>query len=250
MCEPLVSIITVCFNSEATIKRTIESVFNQSYTNIEYIVIDGASNDRTLDILNDCEDRFCGRMKVISEPDKGIYDAMNKGIRMAKGDIIGIVNSDDFYELDAVENIVFSYKKNNIPEECEIYYGFQRDLLRGEEIDVVFYHHRNLRKICINHPTCFVTSNVYKKYGLFDLKYKSSADYEFLLRMYLDSNVKFIPIYKIISNFEIGGTSLSGLAASETADILYKRNLISKKEYFIRKLWAKMYRFKRAIIMR
>lgn len=247
MADVKVSIITVCFNSESTIARTVESVLRQTYGNIEYIIVDGGSVDKTLSIIRSYEKQFNGRMKIISESDNGIYDAMNKGILMASGDIIGMVNSDDYYEKNTVENVINFYQNDNAHV---IFYGFQRDLLRGKEIDVVFYHHRNLRKININHPTCFVTSDVYKDYGMYDIRYKSSADYEFLLRMYLSGKVKFVPIYKILSNFELGGTSLSGLSVSETADILRSKHLISRKEYLLRKLWAKAYRWKQTIIMR
>lgn len=92
----LFSIITVCFNSEKIIERTIKSVLEQSYQDYEYILVDGASSDRTLEIIHQYEPLFQGKMKLISEPDKGIYDAMNKGIRVASGELIGIVNSDDY----------------------------------------------------------------------------------------------------------------------------------------------------------
>ena len=98
----LVTVITPCFNSEKTIRKTIESVLNQTYHNIEYLIIDGASTDKTVEIAKSYEQAFGGRMKIYSEPDKGIYDAMNKGIRLAGGELVGIVNSDDYYETDAV----------------------------------------------------------------------------------------------------------------------------------------------------
>ena len=101
-----VSIITVCYNSAATIRRTIESVLRQTYQNIEYIIVDGASKDETLSIIEEYRDALGQRLRLVSEPDQGIYDAMNKGIRMAEGTLIGILNSDDFYEPMAVEHIV------------------------------------------------------------------------------------------------------------------------------------------------
>ena len=100
-----VTIITVCYNSEKTIRKTMESVLEQTYTNIEYIVIDGQSLDTTMQIVKEIAPLFGEWIKIISEPDKGIYDAMNKGIKLAKGELIGIINSDDFYEKDAVEKI-------------------------------------------------------------------------------------------------------------------------------------------------
>ena len=248
MSNPLVSIITVCYNSEATVSRTIESVLKQTYSNIEYIIVDGASKDGTMDIINSYKKR-AKSMKIISEPDRGIYDAMNKGIRMSSGEIIGIVNSDDYYESDAVECIVKKYLEFENRKRL-IIYGYERNMLRGEEVEVVFYHHRNLEKKNINHPTCFVTRNTYDYLGLFDLKYKSAADYDFLLRAYFDKSILFIPIEKIISNFELGGTSLSGLGLAEQAEILYRRRLINRREFIIRKIWARLFFIKKSIVMR
>lgn len=117
-----VSVITPCFNSEKTIQKTLESVLNQTYNNYEYIIIDGKSTDKTLQIIEKYKPLFGEKIQVYSEPDKGIYDAMNKGIMKASGDIIGIVNSDDYYELDALENMV-----NEVPDDKYfILYGFQR----------------------------------------------------------------------------------------------------------------------------
>ena len=101
-----ISIITPCLNSAKTIRQTIESVLNQTYHNIEYIIVDGASMDGTLEIIQEYEPQFQGRLHYVSEPDHGIYDAMNKGIRMSHGNVIGIINSDDYYEQDAVEKMV------------------------------------------------------------------------------------------------------------------------------------------------
>ena len=111
---PFVTIVTVCYNSESTIRKTIESVLRQTYTNIEYVVIDGNSQDKTLDIIREYQECFKGRMKLVSEPDEGIYDAMNKGIRLAEGELIGILNSDDHYEENAVEEIVKAWDRKGM----------------------------------------------------------------------------------------------------------------------------------------
>lgn len=110
--KPFFSIITISFNSEKTIERTINSVLAQTCKNYEYIVVDGNSKDATLDIIKKYEPMFEGRMSWKSEPDKGIYDAMNKGIRRSKGDIIGIVNSDDWLEPNALENVWNAFEEN------------------------------------------------------------------------------------------------------------------------------------------
>lgn len=222
-----VTVITPCYNSEKTIKDTIESVLNQTYKNIEYIIVDGGSNDKTLEIINGYKSLFEGRMKVISEKDDGIYDAMNKGIVSATGDVIGIVNSDDFYELNAVEIMVGALTD----EKYQILYGFQRCLENRKEIRVVIFNHNNLKNQMITHPTCFVTRNVYLSYGLFDCTYRSSADYEFMLRMSAKSNVEFIPVYEIISNFELGGMSSTATGELETAKLKLNYKVINKFQY-------------------
>lgn len=228
--EVLVSVITVCYNSEMTMEDTIKSVLQQTYQNIEYIIIDGGSKDRTLDILKQYEPAFRGRMKITSEPDQGIYDAMNKGIRKARGELIGILNSDDFYEPDAVETMVQAYRENKT--DYMILYGFQRNLkhirLQDEEISVVLYHHDYLKQQMITHPTCFVSRQVYEKYGVFNTDYQSSADYEFMLRVQAAGGVTFLPVYKIITNFRTGGMSSGEKGYRETARLRYQYGAISK----------------------
>lgn len=223
---PKFSIITVCFNSSKTIERTIKSVLNQTFSDYEYIIIDGKSTDSTMNIVKKYEPKFHGRMKWISEPDKGIYDAMNKGIKMSTGDIIGIVNSDDFYCLDALENMVAE-----IPhEKYFILYGYQRCITNGLEDKIVIYHHRNLDKQMITHPTCFVSRYTYADFGTYDMSYKSSADYEFMLRVFHSGKVLFKPVYKVISNFESGGMSSTQVGVRETVHIRQKYGIISRKE--------------------
>lgn len=231
----LVTIITVCFNSESSISDTIESVLSQTYKNIEYIIVDGKSTDRTLEIIKRYEPKFEGRMRIISEPDSGIYDAMNKGIRKASGTLIGILNSDDYYETNAVEHMVHKYQAKMVDEMGGnsripqlILYGFQRNLLDNKEMSVVLYHHENLKNQMITHPTCFVTRTVYEKQGVFDLQYQSSADYEYMLRVQETGEVIFQPVYHIITNFRMGGMSSGERGYRETARIQYRYGGISK----------------------
>ena len=230
--NPRISIITVCFNSAATIERTIESVLKQTYQNYEYIIVDGKSTDNTLDIVRKYEPYFNGKMKVVSEPDKGIYDAMNKGIRLATGELIGIINSDDYYELDALESILGSF----FDDKYVVLYGLQRTLRNGREINVVLYHHSNIDNQMITHPTCFISKQVYEDYGLYSIKYKSSADYEFMLRLIHDTDVVFRPVYKIITNFELGGMSSSETGYRETLALLKRYGSISNKQYYVKLL--------------
>ncbi len=225
----LFSIITVCYNSEKTIERTIKSVLNQTENDYEYIIVDGGSTDKTLDIVKSYKEVFNGKLRYISEKDNGIYDAMNKGIVMAKGELIGLINSDDYYEPDALENIKKEYEK--LVEEKKkhlVMYGFMRTVNDGKEIAIEFYHHENMNNQIILHPTCFVSGNTYKDLGRFDTKYRSAADFDFMMRLYHKSDTVFVPIYKVISNFEKGGMSGSSIGQKEVAKIKYEYGLIPK----------------------
>lgn len=206
-----VSIITVCYNSEKTIERTIKSVLDQTYKRIEYLIIDGASTDDTLIIIDKYKDTFGDRLKVVSEKDEGIYYAMNKGIGLATGELIGIINSDDWYEQDAVENIVKAYEENhNNP--CTIYYGKTGMICDGKLLRIEQPSHEELEEQMISHPSCFVTAKTYKEYGVFDTKYTSVADYDLMLRYIRSNKVSFIPVDKHIANFALGGMSSTGKA--------------------------------------
>lgn len=184
-----ISIITVTYNSQETLADTIESVLAQSYEDIEYIIVDGGSQDGTLAIIQAYESRFEGRMKWISEPDRGIYDAMNKGIPMATGDVIGILNSDDFYlSSDVLSQIATAFEK----EPC----------LEGVHTNLYYVNQNNPQKIVRHwissefkagsfakgwhpaHPTLYLRKEVYDKYGLFDVDFKLAADFELMLRLF------------------------------------------------------------------
>lgn len=221
-----VSIITVCYNSEKTIRKTIESVLKQTYSNIEYIVVDGKSTDSTLKIVKEYIPLFSKankQIKVVSEKDSGIYDAMNKGIRLSSGEIIGIINSDDFYEEDAVDSIIGVWNKNGM----QIVHGLMRTLRKGREHSVILNSADFLYEKMIQHPSCFVTRDVYNEIGLFDTHYKSIADYDFMLRAYNSEKVIFTPVYRIIANFNEGGMSESYVAQLEKVKFLRKNKKIS-----------------------
>jgi glycosyltransferase involved in cell wall biosynthesis len=198
---PLVSIITVVYNGEYTIERTIKSVINQTYKNIEYIIIDGKSSDNTMKIIDQYSFFIT---KIISEKDGGIADAMNKGIENATGSLIGIINADDWFENNAIDLIVNASLNN---KNC-ILHGS----LRVYDSENSFYISKaperpNLKKgMEINHPTVFVPSFIYKKFGNFDTRYKIVFDWELILRFYL-KGIVFIPISNVIANFSIGGVS-------------------------------------------
>lgn len=228
-----VSIITVCFNSEKTISKTIESVINQTYDNYEYIIVDGNSTDNTLSIVEKYSSHIRDLL-VISEPDNGIYDAMNKGIDRARGEIISIINSDDWLEKDAVERVVDEYIRIGKPCLAVIYGALRvvdKDVTRYE----VFYNHKFIPAQMIGHPSSFVTKNVYERYGKFDTKFKLSADYDLFLRLYeeeLDTNsIIFYPLSKVLANFSIGGASCSIESSIDHERVLLKHGLIDNKTY-------------------
>ena len=227
MQEILVSVLTPCYNSAKTIEKTLECIEKQTYQNIEYIIVDGGSTDDTLKIIEQHRSRLPKRFTLISEKDNGIYDAMNKGIGLASGELIGIVNSDDWYEADTIEQIVKHYQGNP----CEVVYGMQRTFLNGKEKATFIYHHDFLPEQMITHPTCFVTKEAYQELGVFDLKYRSAADYDLMLRFWESKKVVFTPVYRVLSNFQLGGMSSSQVGVRENATIRYERGFMSKKKY-------------------
>lgn len=235
MSNVLISVVTPCFNSEKTIEKTLQSVLNQTYQNYEYIIIDGKSTDNTLNIIEQYKEKFGDKLKVVSEKDDGIYDAMNKGIGLATGKLVGIVNSDDFYEQDALENIIQEY--NN--EEFAVIYGMMRILSQGKEKSVLINNHEFLKEGMITHPTSFVTKALYTCLGGYSLEYKVAADYEFMLRASQNKDVVFKPVYKIISNFATGGLSTTTfISRRERAELWYKYGAISKKKYLVEKTYV------------
>lgn len=224
-----VTIITVCYNSELTIKRTIKSVLNQTYKNIEYIIVDGKSQDNTLHIVKKYEPLFGGRMKIISETDSGIYDAMNKGIRRATGKLIGIINSDDFYENDAVEKIVKHYTNENYL----ILYGMVRVIEDEKESAIHFFSHDFLRKRMIAHPACFITKAIYSEIQLYDTKYVSAADFDFMLKLYGNNLVKFRPVYEVIANHRPDGISNTVKGNIDALKVRKNHGLIPLSSYWM-----------------
>ena len=207
-----ISIITVCYNSAKTIAETIESVLSQDYPNIEYIVVDGKSTDGTQDIVKSFGSKIS---KFVSEPDKGLYDAMNKGIGLATGDIIGIINSDDIY----ANNKVFSRVVQTITEKNvdivygDLYYfksGFPDRALRYYR-GGVFSLSRVSYGLMPPHPTFFIKRTVYEKFGRFDTRYTLSADFDLILRFLGLHKVPFEYIPDILVKMRTGGKSTSSL---------------------------------------
>lgn len=211
-----VSIITVCFNSDRTIRDTLDSVRSQNYANIEHIIVDGDSSDSTMDIVAEYR-KWLG--PIVSESDRGLYDAMNKGIGMATGDIIGILNSDDFYESDDVIEVVATAFLSDP----------SLDMLFG---DVVFVDPPNLETVTRYyraghfrpwklrfgwmppHPATFVTKAVYENHGKYRLDMKISADYEMFVRWLSKAKLKYRWVDRVIVRMRAGGVSTGGLKSS------------------------------------
>jgi len=226
---PLITVVTVVRNGEKTLEETILSVINQTYKNVEYIIVDGASTDGTLDIIKKYEDKID---YWISEPDDGIYDAMNKGIDLATGEYIAMLNSDDWYEHDACETVVKKIKE----VKADVYYGMMRviDKQNNKFIYVYAYTDQILYQYMIAHPTCFIKKVIYNLYR-YDIKYKSAADYDFMIRL-KKTNCKFIFFEHIIANFRSGGMSCSVKGQIETIEIKKKHGLILRHEFLISKI--------------
>lgn len=222
--NPKVTIITPCLNSGDTIRQTIESVLNQTYPDIEYIIIDGKSTDRTIDTIREYLPLFHGRLRYISEPDSGIYDAMNKGIRMSAGSLIGIINSDDFYSHNAVENMV----SHMTDDPYQVIYGYCR-LMNGDRITgIARERHEDLKNGMIPHPTCFVTRKVFQDFGLYLKSLRIASDYEFMIRLYDSKKVTFTQVKEVVANFRTGGACCNLKRRKlEDAWVKYYHNWIS-----------------------
>lgn len=239
------SIITIAYNSEKTIERTIKSVLDQTYIDYEYIIVDGASSDKTIGIIKKYEPLFEGRLKWQSEPDNGIYNAMNKGVLRATGNIIGIVNSDDWLEPDALETINNCYNENNKAVDG-IYCGWINFHYNDGTSQVMKTNHELLvawskkyEMAGIRHPATFVPKSIYEKYGVFDESIRIMADTDLILR-FLFSGVKFYYPNKVVSNMADGGVSNAQLmkACKDYAMILKKNNVTGIKFYRLYYLWG------------
>lgn len=205
-CNVLVSIITVVYNGEEYLAQTMRSVLHQTYQNIEYIIIDGGSNDGTLDIINSFKSEMPS-LHLVSEPDKGLYDAMNKGIGLANGELVGMINSDDWYELTAVEVMVNAYLNN--PE---------KSIFHADRFDVSDSGKRSIRKynpshfkfkyygMTYNHPSMFITREEYRLHK-YNIDLPSLSDYQFVLEAFFRNIDTFFYVDKALVNYRLDGIS-------------------------------------------
>lgn len=226
---PLISIITVVYNGERYLEQTIQSVLNQSYPNKEYIIVDGASTDNTCNIIRRYEDKI---KYWVSESDNGIYDAINKGISLSKGALIGIVNSDDWLEASALESIAEYFIQYS---DIDVFHGICRFFKNENEYMMRGSSHYAFPDGMIEHPTFFIKREVYDTYGLYSLDYSSASDLDFIYRIYTN-NARFLLISKVISNFRDGGISDSFLGFKETLTIRRKYKFLNRRRYFLEKI--------------
>lgn len=204
-----VSIITATYNSVKTVRDTIESVLSQDYEDIEYIIIDGKSKDNTLKVVNEYRDKIA---VLVSEPDKGIYDAMNKGIKLATGDIIGILNSDDFFlDNKVVSRVISAFNKN--PEldgvHANLYYVKQDNPMTVVRhwVSTDFKKGSFFKGWHPAHPTLYLRKEVYQKYGLFDLDFPLAADFELMLRFFECRGIKTKHLDFTMIRMRLGGAT-------------------------------------------
>lgn len=243
------SIITPTYNSSKTISRTIDSILMQSYKDIEYIVIDGNSSDGTQDIILNYKDKI--NLKFISEKDRGIYDAMNKGIMMATGDIIGILNSDDFYFDSNIFELVLKEFKN---KDIDAVYGdisyFSNEINKITRYwKVGDYKESKLDNgWIVPHPSLFLRKSVYDKYGIFNTNLKIASDYEFILRILKIHKIKLKYISKIFVRMYDGGTSGSSVKQrikgwKELKKAWLINNLKIPPFFILRRVLSKIFQF-------
>lgn len=207
-----ISIITATYNSGLTLRDTIHSVLSQSYSNIEYIIVDGGSKDNTLEIINEYKDKIT---KVISEPDKGIYDAMNKGINIATGDVVGILNSDDFFtSSNVVENIVKAFESSDIDAVFGDIHFVKPDNLNKP----VRHYSSSIFKPALfrfgfmpAHPSFYVKRACYEKYGLYDLNYRIASDYDLLIRFLYVNKITYKYLNMDFVTMRVGGASTENM---------------------------------------
>lgn len=204
-----VSIITVTYNSASTIQDTIESVVTQDYSNVEHIIVDGASKDNTMNIIKSYGDKIS---RIISEPDKGIYDAMNKGIKAATGNIIGILNSDDFYTTtNVISRIVAEFMSDKTIDGVysNLYYVKQDDpsIIVRHWISNSFKQRSFFRGWHPPHPTLYLKKEVYEKFGIFNLDLPLAADFELMLRLFEKYNIRTKYIDYTSIRMRLGGAT-------------------------------------------
>lgn len=248
-----ISIITATYNSAATIADTINSVLSQDYSDIEYLVIDGGSSDATIEIVKANAPKFGGRLRWISENDHGIYDAMNKGIRMATGDIVGILNSDDYYTSnDVLSTYANAFKTSKV----DAVYGDIHFIRDGQPHKVARYYSSKIFRPTLlrfgfmpAHPSFYVRRSVYEQAGFYSLDYKIGADFEMMVRLFRKYRISYKYIQKDMVTMRMGGASTSGVGShrlllKEDARACRENRIYSNTFLISLKYFYKIFEFK------
>lgn len=250
-----ISIITVSYNSSKTIEDTIKSVLSQKYDNFEHIIVDGASKDNTMEIVKKYEKKYQGKLKYISEKDKGLYDAMNKGIKMASGDVIGLLNSDDVYASNTVLNLI---NDNLLSEE---YDGVHADLLYVSE-DLKEPKRKWVAKDgkikngwMPAHPTLYLKKEVYDNKGLYNLDFKIVSDFDFIVRICNDPNIKLKYIPENLIFMRLGGVSSAGIEGyikniKEANKVLKHNNVKFSEVVIFKRIVRTLLQYAKALFIR
>lgn len=241
---PFLSIATPCYNSINTIERTLKSVLNQGFKDYEYLIIDGGSTDGTLDIIRRYEPLFEGRMMWVSEPDKGLYDAFNKGILRSKGRYCWNVNSDDYVETDAFQTL-YDFSKDFPEDDLPCIVGLMRFVSRdGTKVISITpcVTQKSLDKeyhcdgMGLNHPATVVPRSMYAYIGLYDIRFRISADIDWFNRAYA-AGMKIIGINKILINMADGGVS----NGAESIKVAAKDRLLSFRKKYCKETTARIH---------
>lgn len=212
-----ITVITVTYNSEKTIRDTIESVLRQSYQNVEYIIVDGASEDSTMAVVGEYQRKFEGRLRFITEPDRGIYDAMNKGLKLATGDVVGFLNSDDYFTTDDVlQSVAHVFESKEFDAIYgDVHYVSFKDTAKRTRYYSSRLFFRPLMRFGFMpaHPSFYCARSVYEAYGGFDPSYRIAADFEHLLRLIFIHRIRTKYIKKDFVTMRTGGLSNAGIAS-------------------------------------
>lgn len=241
-----ISIITATYNRADTIKDTIESILNQSHQDWEHIIIDGASTDNTLDIIKEYHDRYKGRLKLISEKDNGIYDAMNKGIAHATGEVIGFLNSDDVYYNSETLHHLNTYLTESKSDSAfgGIVITSRNDLGKVIRIKNGSEYPKNGMSSGWHpaHPTFYAKRDVYERFGNYDLSFGTAADMELMIRFIEKNHISTIHIPKFLVKMRYGGASNSSiksiLLANSQVVRAFKKNKLPKPRFYLFKKLA------------
>ena len=212
-----ISLITACFKSAGTLRTALDSVLEQKGVDLDYIVVDGGSDDGTVELLKEYEAQFAGRMRWISEKDRGMYDAINKGIKMATGDVVGILNADDMFESDeTLAHVVDSFNRVDRVERVDAVFADIRFVKDDLQTTSRYYSAKRWKPWMLQwgkmppHPSVYIRRNLFEKYGFYKLGYDIAADYELLIRYLRMAKLNTRYLNECVVRMRMGGKSTRG----------------------------------------